>query len=86
MLAAHGHGPEWRKVFGIGPEDEHALRDAILDAVQKGSVDSAKAAREGRNCVVLLELEIRGRRAPVVTVWNFGDKRPPHLVTAYPAP
>jgi hypothetical protein len=85
-LAEHGHGPEWREVFHVSVEDVELVEAALLSAVRTAEVESTRPALEGTNCRVVLQLAIHGRGAAVVSVWNVGEDRPPHLVTAYPQP
>jgi hypothetical protein len=86
VLADHGHGREWRDVFAIGAEDESELHDVLVSVASAEPIETVRATSEGTNCVLRAIVELHGRRAPVVTAWNLGAGRDPHLVTAYPAP
>lgn len=62
------------------------LREVLLHAAREIPISSVRAAHEGVNCVIELELELYERQARVVSVWHVTPVRPPHLVTAYPRP
>jgi hypothetical protein len=32
ILAEHGHGPEWARVFNVGPDDSERIWSAISEA------------------------------------------------------
>lgn len=88
MLATHGHGPEWARVFRIAPDDARAVWEAIAQAIVGQPVSSIRdAAPYGISCEVRVELVLGTRSAPVLTAWHYaqhGD--PPRLVTAFPTP
>jgi hypothetical protein len=86
ILAAHGHGQEWARVFRIKDVDAQRLWDAIaraaLDAPIYRIIDRKP---NGIVCGVEMKLMIAARVAPVRTSWHYqraGDA--PRLVTAYP--
>jgi hypothetical protein len=88
ILAEHGHGPEWARVFNVGPDESkriwQAIRNAVLDAPVVAIRDRAP---HGVVCGVEVTLTINDRTAAVATAWHYADQdAPPRLVTAYPSP
>jgi len=86
ILADHGHGREWARVFRIGDEDAERLWNAIaraaLDAPVFRVIDRGKY---GTVCGVAFPLKLNARTATATTSWHYpatGDA--PRLVTAYP--
>jgi hypothetical protein len=86
ILADHGHGREWARVFRIGDEDTERLWNAIaqaaLDAPIFRIIDRGKY---GIVCGVAFPLTLNERTATVTTSWHYaaaGDV--PRLITAYP--
>ena len=88
ILAAHGHGPEWERVFGVEPNDSDQLWEAIPRAVLDAPVSTVRdRAPHGVVCGVELELTINDRAGRVATAWHYVDEQAaPRLVTAYPSP
>jgi hypothetical protein len=88
ILAERGHGPDWARVFDVGPASSEriwsALSEAIVDAPVSGLRDRTPY---GLVCGVELELTINDRTATVATAWHYADEdAAPRLVTAYPSP
>jgi hypothetical protein len=87
ILAEHGHGQEWARVFRIKDVDAQCLWDAIARAVPDAPI--YRIIDRGPNgivCGVEMELTIDSRVATVRTSWHYqqaGDA--PRLVTAYPS-
>ena len=52
ILAAHGHGPEWERVFGLEPNDSDQLWEAIARAVLDAPVSTAGIALRTASCAV----------------------------------
>lgn len=88
ILAAHGHGPEWARVFDVEPDDSGQIWQAIAAAVLGAPVSTVRDRRpHGVVCGVDLELTINDRTAQVATAWHYVDEQAaPRLVTAYPSP
>jgi hypothetical protein len=88
ILAARGHGPEWARVFGIGPNDGDRLWRSIASAALEAPISTVRDRGEhGVVCGVEMELTINDRTALVATAWHYADKdAAPRLVTAYPSP
>jgi hypothetical protein len=86
ILAEHGHGQEWARVFRIGDEDADRLWTAIVRAVSNEPIFRVIDRREyGIVCGVAVQLTLNERTANVTTSWHYataGDA--PRLVTAYP--
>jgi hypothetical protein len=86
ILADHGHGREWTRVFRIAEEDSErvwsAIAHAALDAPIFRVIDRGKF---GIVCGVAFSLTLNARTAPVTTSWHYAEAGDaPHLVTAYP--
>jgi hypothetical protein len=87
VLAPGGHGPDWRRVFRIGPEDWELLWEALLAGVQDAPITDVRIGKHGIGCEVALELTIGERSAGVVSAWHYAEEEgAPRLVTAYPKP
>jgi hypothetical protein len=88
ILAAHGHLPEWARVFDVGADDGGRIWSAITEAILDAPVSTVRdRARHGVVCGVEVELTINDRTARVATAWHYiDDEAAPRLVTAYPAP
>lgn len=88
ILAAHGHGPEWSRVFHIDLGQWERAWGAIADAVIGASVQALRDLKAaGITCGVPVKLGIEGRTANVATAWHYSDEAAaPRLVTAYPRP
>ena len=86
ILAAHGHGREWTRVFEAGPDDSEAIWQAIAAVVLDAPVSAVRdRAPHGVVCGVEVELTINDRTARVATAWHYADEvAAPRLVTAYP--
>jgi hypothetical protein len=86
ILAEHGHGREWERVFRIGPGDAERLWSAIAQAVLDAPIFRVVDRRTyGLVCGVAFPLTLDTRTAIVTTSWHYaaaGDA--PRLVTAYP--
>jgi hypothetical protein len=87
ILAEHGHGQEWERVFRIRGADAQRLWDAIARAVLVAPIYRIiERTPNGVVCGVETELAISVRVAKVRTSWHYesvGDA--PRLVTAYPS-
>jgi hypothetical protein len=87
ILAEHGHGPEWRRVFDVGPDGWRRTWDAIAEAVRRAPVTEVRVGSDGVGCGVVVELSIGQREATAVSAWHYADEgAAPRLVTAYPRP
>lgn len=89
ILAPHGHGPDWARVFDIGSDDSQQIWCASATAVLDAPVSTVRdRAPHGVVCGVEVELTINNdRTAPVATAWHYiGEEAAPRLVTAYPSP
>lgn len=88
VLAEHGHGGDWARAFGVGPEDVGLLGPALeahLRTHPPAAVLVNPAGPEARTYRVYGPLELAGRRAFVLSVWEvLATGAPPRLVTAYP--
>jgi hypothetical protein len=67
ILAAHGHGPEWAKVFHVGPDDLETVWAAIRTEAALASVSRVIDTEHGIICRVDLDLAIGERSASVRT-------------------
>jgi len=87
ILAAHGHGEEWARVFGVGANDSGRVWAAIVAVVRDAPVSVVRdRAPYGVVCGVEFTLTIGDRTAPVATAWHYADEEAaPRLVTAYPS-
>jgi hypothetical protein len=87
ILAAHGHGDEWARVFGVGPNESGRVWAAISPVVRDAAVSVVRdRAPHGVVCGVEVTLTINERTAPVATAWHYADEdAAPRLVTAYPS-
>lgn len=88
IFAAHGHGSEWRRVFGVGPEDRERIWSAIREVLVDVPVSTIRSrAPHGVVCGVEVTLTLNDRTARVGTAWHYADEdAAPRLVTAYPNP
>jgi hypothetical protein len=88
MLAAHGHGPEWGRVFRIAPDDAQRLWRTLAQAIVGAPISSIRdAGRYGVSCEVRVTLTFKSRTAIVLTAWHYEQPgEPPRLVTAFPTP
>jgi hypothetical protein len=86
ILAEHGHGPEWARVFRVTAEDAERLWDAIARAVVDAHVFRIVNRGEyGIVCGVSFALTLGDRTAFVSTAWHYATAgAAPRLVTAYP--
>lgn len=86
ILARHGHGDAWARVFGVGPADSGRVWAAIAAAVLDAPVSVVRdRAPHGVVCGVKVMLTIDDRIARVATAWHHADEdAAPRLVTAYP--
>jgi len=86
ILAEHGHGREWTRVFRIVDDDSELLWSAIAQAVVDASIFRVVSRGEhGTVCGVAFPLTLNHRTAMVTTAWHYaavGDA--PRLVTAWP--
>lgn len=85
ILAEHGHGPEWRRVYHVGVADRERVWHAIRAAVQDAVIASVRnRGRNGVVCAVEVELALAGRTARVNISWHYANERSaPRLMTAY---
>jgi hypothetical protein len=88
VLAEHGHGPEWSRVFKIDAEDWERVWGAIAEAALGAGIKTVRNnAPDGITCGVVIELTIEGRTAAVTSSWHYAHEgAAPRLVTAYPRP
>lgn len=88
ILVARGHGPQWSRVFGIGPDDGDQVWGAIARAAPEARVSSVRDREpHGVVCGAEMVLTLNGRTARVATAWHYRTTNdPPTLVTAYPTP
>jgi hypothetical protein len=88
ILAERGHGHEWARVFGVGPNDSEEIWRTIADGVIEVPVVSLRdRAPHGIVCATELLLTINHRSSPVAAAWHYADEDDaPRLVTAYPRP
>lgn len=87
ILAAPGHGDDWARMFGVGPNESGRVWAAIVAAVADAPVSVLRdRAPHGVVCGVEVTLTINERTAPVATAWHYADENAaPRLVTAYPS-
>lgn len=88
ILAPHGHGPQWTRVFNVGPGDSEPIWSAIAVAVLAAPVTTLRdRGQHGVVCGVEVKVMINDRTATVATAWHYADDHAaPRLVTAYPSP
>lgn len=88
ILAAHGHGPEWARIFEAGPDDGEQIWQALATAVGDTPVSTIRdRAPHGVVCGVEMTVTIDDRTASVATAWHYVDEdAAPRLITAYPSP
>jgi uncharacterized protein DUF6883 len=86
ILAEHGHGPEWARVFCVTAEDSDRLWAAIAEAVLDAHVVRViNKGEHGIVCGVSFALTLDDRTATVSTAWHYATAgAAPRLVTAYP--
>ena len=86
ILADHGHGREWARVFRVDMIDVERVWEAILEAVLDAQVQKiVDRGRDGIVCGVESQLTIDARTAWVRTSWHYEHPAAaPRLVTAYP--
>lgn len=86
ILANHGHGQEWARVFRVESADAERVWRAIADAVLTAPVYKVvDRGRDGIVCGIEMELTITSRTARVRTSWHYEyPDSAPRLVTAYP--
>lgn len=87
ILAEHGHGREWARVFHIGVEDAERLWSAIAHAALAAPISRViDRGEHGTVCGVAFQLVLDGRAATVTTAWHYAARgHAPRLVTAYPS-
>jgi hypothetical protein len=61
ILAEHGHGPEWARVFNVEPTDEERIWSAIAAVIVHARVS---ALRSRAPYGVVCGVQVRGRTAP----------------------
>jgi hypothetical protein len=87
ILADHGHGREWARVFRIGDEDAERLWNAIaraaLDAPVFRVIDRGKY---GTVCSVAFPLTLNTRTAKVTTSWHYQPQVTRHACHRLPDP
>ena len=88
MLAAHGHGPEWARVFHVTPDDAGRAWSAIAQTILGVPIVSIRdASPYGVSCEVRIVLVLGTRTAPVLSAWHYTQPDDtPRLVTAFPTP
>lgn len=88
ILADHGHGLEWARVFRIGLDDADLLWEAIADGILLAPIFATRdVSPYGLSCHVPLVLTLNDRVARALTIWHYGSiESQPRLVTAYPTP
>jgi hypothetical protein len=88
ILAEHGHGREWARVFRIGDHDAEHLWNAIAQAALDAPVFRViNRGKHGIVCGVVVQLTFYSRTATVTTSWHYATAgAAPRLVTAYPTP
>jgi hypothetical protein len=87
ILAEHGHGPEWARVFRLGPTDVDRIWRAIADAVLDAPISSVREADFGTSCEVYIVLTVDVRISRVRSAWHYANEEAaPRLVTAFPTP
>jgi hypothetical protein len=88
ILAGHGHGVEWTRVFAATACDRELVWSAIAQAVTDVPVSTIRErVPYGVIAGVELTLTINARTASVQTAWHYLDEdAAPRLVTAYPTP
>jgi hypothetical protein len=88
ILAPHGHGEDWGRMFDVGPGDSERIWAAISAAVLDARVSVVRdRAPHGVVCGVEVTLTINDRTASVATAWHYANaEAAPRLVTAYPSP
>jgi hypothetical protein len=86
ILAEHGHGQEWARVFHVGPGDAERTWEAIARAVPDAPIFKlVDRGQDGVVCGVEIRLTLNGRTASVRTSWHYASADDaPRLVTAYP--
>jgi len=86
-ILGKGHGPEWERVFHVGPNETDLVWSVITEAGLNFPVSGVRRTRAGIGCGVIANLAINGRTSPALTAWHYeqeGD--PPRLVTHFRGP
>lgn len=88
ILGDEGHGPEWEKVFHVGPSDSAKVWEAIASATLGSTI---KVVRDrfpfGATCGIEVDIEINNRNAPTIISWHYATEiAAPRVVTAFPTP
>jgi hypothetical protein len=88
ILAPHGHGPEWDRVFHVASGDRERVWTALAAAVIEAEITEVRdRASAGIVCGVKAQVTIGDRTATVAMSWHYqAADTAPRLVTAYPSP
>lgn len=86
VFATRGHGPEWKRVFRVGPEDHKRVWEAIAEAAPGAMIEEVRDRSPfGITCGIKVELTIGERTAQAVISWHYANERAaPRLASAYP--
>lgn len=87
VLSEGGHGPEWERVFRVGPDDAGRVWAAIAGAMASATITEVRDRSPfGLVCGVRAELTVGERSATVTSSWHYEDEgSAPRLATAYPS-
>lgn len=88
ILAPRGHGREWQRVFGVGPEDQERVWQALAPAAATATIIEVRdRGEDGVACGIRERVTIGTRSAMVTMSWHYEDSSAtPRLATAYPSP
>lgn len=88
ILAEHGHGGEWHRVFRARADDWVAVFSAIKLAAAEAPVSTIRVrGKQGLVCGVDTVITINERTAAVRTSWHYElHDAAPRLVSAWPTP
>jgi hypothetical protein len=62
ILAAHGHGPDWARVFGLGPNEVDQIWRSMVAAIGDAPVSTIRdRGAHGVVCGIEMELTLNDR-------------------------
>jgi len=88
ILATHGHGREWERVFGVGTGDRERVWRALASAARNAAIAEVRdRGKDGVVCGIRERITLGERSAMVTVSWHYEDfSAAPRLATAYPSP
>jgi hypothetical protein len=85
ILAPHGHGREWARIFRVSPTDVEMIWQVLAEGILDATISSVREVKVGVSCEVQVDLTINSRTARVRSAWHYVDPdAAPRLVTAFP--